>query len=62
MTNIDEKQFEGLSEKEKAYALKILEEFSKSGKSKTFDNLLYADYAEIPVDIITFISDDRYLG
>ena len=62
MTNIDEKQFEGLSEAEKQYALKILEEFSQTGKSKTFDDLLYADYQEVPVDIITFISDDEYLG
>ena len=62
MTNIDEKQFEGLSEAEKRYALKILEEFSKNGKSDTYNDLLYADYEEVPVDIITFISDDRYLG
>jgi hypothetical protein len=62
MTNIDEKQFEGLSEKEKQYALKILSEFSETGKSRTFDNLIYADYQEIPVDIVTFLKDERYLG
>ena len=62
MTNIDEKQFEGLSEKEKEIALKILQEYSNTGKSETYNSLLYEDYKEIPVDIITFISDDRYLG
>lgn len=62
MTNINEEQFKGLSRKEKEYALKILEEFSKYGKSDTYSDLIYADYEEIPVDIITFINDDRYLG
>lgn len=62
MTNIDEKQFEGLSEKEKEIALRILQEYSNTGKSETYNNLLYEDYNEIPVDIITFISDERYLG
>lgn len=54
--------FDNLSEQEKEYALNILKEFAKEGKSKTFTNLLYEDYKEIPVDIETFITDDRYLG
>ena len=63
MTNIiDDKFFEGLSEKEKEMAMQILDDLSKNGKSKMYDELLYADYAEVPVDIMTFISDDRYLG
>lgn len=62
MTNIDEKQFEGLSEKEKEIALKILQEYSETGQSTTYDNLLYQDYKEIPVDIETFLRDRRYLG
>lgn len=62
MTNINEEQFKGLSKKEKEYALKILEEFAKQGKSDTYNELVYADYNEVPVDIITFISDDNYLG
>ncbi len=54
--------FDNLSEQEKELALNILKEFSKEGKSKTYTNLLYEDYKEIPVDIETFITDDRYLG
>lgn len=62
MTNINEEQFKGLSKKEKEYALKILEEFAKQGKSDTYNDLVNADYNEVPVDIITFISNDNYLG
>jgi len=63
MTNIiDEKQFQNLSEQEKQIALKILKEYSETGKSEEYEKLLYADYKEIPVDIITFITDNRYLG
>ena len=34
----------------------------KDGKSKTYDDLLYEDYEEIPVDVETFLKDPRYLG
>ena len=53
--------FDNLTEEERKVALKILKEMSQ-GQSKTYDNLLYSDYNEIPVDIETFITDDRYLG
>lgn len=52
---------DNLTEEERKVALKILKEMSQ-GKSETYDNLLYSDYNEIPVDIETFITDDRYLG
>ena len=55
-------ELNGLSEKEKELALQILNQFSKSGKSELYNNLLYEDYKEIPVDIITFIKDPNYLG
>ena len=58
----DLKQLEGLTEEEKRIALQILEQFSKNGSSETYDELLYADYKEIPVDIETFINNPRYLG
>lgn len=59
-TNLD--LLNTLSEEEKALALKVLKEFEQSGTSKSFDDLLYTDYAEIPVDITTFLHDKRYLG
>lgn len=58
-------QFEelnGLSEQEKELALKILQEYSKEETSNTYQQMVMADYKEIPVDIITFIKDRKYLG
>ena len=60
--DFDYSKLDGLSEKEKEYALTILKELSEKGKSEKYENLLYADYSEIPVDIITFIEDPKYLG
>ena len=53
---------DGLSPEERALALEILNELSESGESTLFNNLKYEDFDEIPVDIMTFISDERYLG
>ena len=52
----------GLSEEERKQVLSILAEYQNNGKSKQFDDIRYADYKEIPVDIITFIKDRHYLG
>lgn len=51
-----------LTEEERKVALEILRQYSNEGSSDLYTELLYADYKEIPVDIITFIKDDRYLG
>ena len=56
------KELENLSETERELALKILKEMSKEGKSEIYNDLLYSDYKEVPVDIETFLTDDRYLG
>lgn len=53
---------EGLSPAEKEMVLKILEEMQEEGNSSTFENLLYADYEEIPVTIEKFLHDSNYLG
>ena len=53
---------ENLSEQEREAVNKILKELSNNGSSLRLNSLLYADYKEIPVDIITFIEDDQYLG
>jgi hypothetical protein len=52
----------GLTEDERKLALSILGEYGETGESKTMDGLLRADYSEVPVDIETFLTDDRYLG
>ena len=51
-----------LSPEERALALEILKEYSKDGQSAILDDLKYSDYEEIPVDIITFITEEKYLG
>lgn len=52
----------GLSEEEKKLALKILQEYAETGQSELFEDLKYADFEEIPVDITTFMHDRTYLG
>lgn len=55
-------EFNNLSEEERKVALKILEQYGDTGNSTLFDNLTYEDFEEIPVDIITFLTDNEYLG
>lgn len=55
-------KLKALSPQEREYALKILEELQTTGNSKLFEDLVYADYKEIPTDIVTFIKDPQYLG
>jgi hypothetical protein len=43
-------------------AISILEQYSKTGESGIFKGLLDEDYREPPVDIVTFILNNRYLG
>ena len=51
-----------LSPEERKLAIEILKEYSQEGHSEILEDLKYSDFEEIPVDIMTFISDDRYLG
>ena len=53
---------DNLSDKEKEAVLEILNQYSNTGSSKKLKELVSADYKEIPVDIITFIKDPKYLG
>lgn len=53
---------ETLTPEERSLALSILGEISETGSSKTLDDIKYADYDEIPVDIATFLHDKKYLG
>ncbi len=55
-------QLNNLSPEERALALEILREYSQDGQSAILEDLKYSDYEEIPVDIMTFISNERYLG
>ena len=59
---IDLKALDVLSAEERALAMQILREYAAEGSSALLEDLKYSDFEEIPVDIMTFISDDRYLG
>lgn len=62
MMSNDFKELEGLSKEERELALKILSEYSTTGSSSTYNELLVSDYEEIPVDIETFLHKPEYLG
>lgn len=65
MPNDDKKILENinqLSDAEKNIAFSILKEISNTGKSDLLTQLKYRDYAEIPVDIETFLHNPIYLG
>ena len=51
-----------LSEEEKKVALEALKQIAISGSSEILNDLQYADFDEIPVDIDTFMHDPKYLG
>lgn len=62
LDTIDTSALDGLSEAERKAALSMLAEISKTGRSKSLEEMEYADYEEIPVDIGTFLTDPKYLG
>ena len=60
---LDLSALEGLQPEEKELALRILSEMANnSGMSELLEDLKYAEYSEVPVDIETFLTDDNYLG
>ena len=62
MQKIDLNLLNNLSPEEREAALEILKQISETGESSILDELKYADFDEIPVDIDTFLDDDDYLG
>lgn len=60
--NLNDNLLDNLTKEEKQIALEILKEYSEKGISDKYEQLLYSDYNEIPVDIITFLHDKQYLG
>lgn len=61
MDMFDDSEFKSMTEEERKLVLKILGGISK-GDNSLYDDLLYSDYSEIPVDISTFMHDKNYLG
>ena len=62
MNEITNNLLNNLSEAERNEVLNILGEISNKGSSNKYNNYLYKDYEEIPVDIETFLKNPRYLG
>lgn len=60
--NRDRELLDTLTDSEREVALSILNDLSTKGESEAYQNLIYQDYDEVPVDIATFIHDRRYLG
>lgn len=56
------KELNNLSREEKEEVLKILKQLYETGNSNEYNNLLLEDYDEIPVDIETFLKENKYLG
>lgn len=52
----------GLNDSEKSIVLSILDEYSKKGYSEKYNDILYQDFSEVPVDISTFLHNKDYLG
>lgn len=61
-TNLLQELTKDLSEEERKAVLSIVQEYSETGESKQFTDLVYADFDEIPVDITTFLHERKYLG
>lgn len=51
-----------LTDEEKAKVRQILLDIANKGKSEELNEIYYEDYEEIPVDLETFLSDEKYLG
>ena len=63
MSNINwSEKLNNLSEEERKVAIEILKQYAQDGNSTLLDDLKYADFEEIPVDIHTFLHDKKYLG
>lgn len=62
MSSDIQKELNNLTEDEKKVALEILKQYSQSGSSDVYQDLVYQDYEEIPVDIETFLYNEYYLG
>lgn len=54
--------YNNLTPEEQQVVNDILKELSESNSINQYQELFYADYKEIPVDYITFLVDDQYLG
>lgn len=62
MNEFNLEELNSLSEEERKIALEILKQYSETGNSNIYNQLLYEDYDEIPVSIEEFLHNPKYLG
>ena len=62
MNEFNLEELNNLSEEEREVALQILKQYSETGSSNIYNQLLYEDYDEIPVTIEEFLHNPKYLG
>ena len=62
ITKLDYSALKGLTPEERQVAFSILQEYAEKGRSEQLDSFVMEDYAEPPVDILTFVDDNNYLG
>lgn len=62
MQNVNLEALEKLSPEERKVAIDILKQVADNGNSALLDTLKYSDFDEVPVDISTFLHDEKYLG
>ncbi len=62
MNEFNLEELNNLSEEEREVALQILKQYSETGNSNIYNQLLYEDYDEIPVTIEEFLHNPKYLG
>ena len=55
-------EFKNLKPEELDVIDQIITEMNSSGYSSLYEKLRFADFREIPVDILTFVDDNNYLG
>ena len=62
MNSFNLEELNKLNEEERKIALEILKQYSETGNSDIYNQLLYEDYDEIPVSIEEFLHNSSYLG
>lgn len=62
LKNLNKEIIDALKPDEREAVVKILSELQTTGSSDLYSEIVNEDYDEMPVDIDTFIEDDRFIG
>ena len=59
---VSPEELESLTDQEREILFNMVKELNEYGASNTLKSIWYEDYEEVPVDIDTFIDDERFLS